>query len=1203
VNELDHLNVELSGRNLIEASAGTGKTYAIVCLYLRLLLEKDLTPAQILVVTFTEAATEELRGRIRGRIREALGVFEGADTEDTFLAGLRDNRNGRGPDRAKAMDNLRFALSSFDTASIFTIHGFCLLALQDNAFESGSLYDTGLVTDQSGLLSEMVDDFWRLRFFDEPAPLLGYALRHGYSPEYFTKFLMEIPISPMVDVRPRYGADEIASVENRCGSAYERLREAWIASRGEIENILTGDKGLSRSADNYRIDLIPSLIENMGKFVAGGNRYDLFEGFDKFRASNMERNSLKKFPPPKHPFFDLCEELQVNVEERFLALRWELVQFVRERMPARKRELNIRFFDDLLKDLYAALQGESGEAAAAAIRGKYRAALIDEFQDTDPVQYEIFHRIYSGSDHPFFIIGDPKQAIYSFRGADIFAYMEAAQDVDKERRFTLTGNWRSTPRLLDAFNALFDNEKKPFVFDTIAFHPVRPGREGEGKQLVVEGEDNTPMKVWNMPPDDDGTPPGVSRANEIVPRAVAAEISRLLAAGTEGKAHIDGRPVVPGDIAVLVRDHRQAGYIRESLEELSITSVMRSDRSIFSTDEARDVLLLLGALADPGSGHKVRAALATDILGMSGNDIALLNEDERSWEQCLEKFRFYHNVWLDNGFMVMSGLLTAGEGVRGRLLRYADGERRMTNLLHCFEIIHHAGHEKGLGLESVLNWFGERVAGGEQAEEYQIRLETDEMAVRIVTVHVSKGLEYPVVFCPFMWGGLKGNDGVVSFHDGFRMVKDFGSPDYSRNRVFACREALAENMRLLYVALTRAKQRCYLLAGKIVGKSTKNRPETSPLSYLFHASAETKNAEDLVGRLAEEVGELTSGRIEEQLMQIAARGKGSISVAPMPSAEEAVRLSASDDEEVFTRREFAGIIDRDWRVASFTSFAAHERGAAELPDRDGAEAGAAVPAAAAAGDATTERSIFTFPRGTKAGIFLHGIFENLDFAGTGPDAVDDVVMKGLEKYGYDVEWQPHISAMVNDVVKTPLSSPGGDFTLSGLKKGSWVTELEFFFPLRFITSDVLAGYFRKWAGGYDDTDLLRLCSALRFRPVRGMVRGFMDMVFEHGGKYYLVDWKSNHLGYSVEDYGRGALKREMTRKLYTLQYLLYTVALNRYLSMRVADYDYSTRFGGVIYVFLRGLKPEAGGECGVFRDIPPAAMIGELTDLLIGTGG
>ena len=194
----------------------------------------------------------------------------------------------------------------------------------------------------------------------------------------------------------------------------------------------------------------------MAAFAAGDNPYDLFEGFEKFCTGDIEAQEMKKNPPPRHDFFDRCEELRQNVTERFLALRAELVEFCRERLPVRKRELNIRFFDDLLTDLYRALCGESGEALAARLREKYRGALIDEFQDTDPVQYDIFRKIFAASDCPLFLIGDPKQAIYSFRGADIFAYLEAAADVDAGKRFTLTGNWRSTPRLLTAFNTIFD---------------------------------------------------------------------------------------------------------------------------------------------------------------------------------------------------------------------------------------------------------------------------------------------------------------------------------------------------------------------------------------------------------------------------------------------------------------------------------------------------------------------------------------------------------------------------------------------------------------------------------------------------------------------------------------------------------------------------------------------------------------------------
>ncbi|PKN59659.1 MAG: exodeoxyribonuclease V subunit beta, partial [Deltaproteobacteria bacterium HGW-Deltaproteobacteria-11] len=496
--------------------------------------------------------------------------------------------------------------------------------------------------------------------------------------------------------------------------------------------------------------------------------------------------------------------------------------------------------------------------------------------------------------------------------------------------------------------------------------------------------------------------------------------------------------------------------------------------------------------------------------------------------------------------------------------------------------------------------FGEKVAAGEKSEEYQIRLETDEKAVKIVTVHVSKGLEYPIVFCPYMWGGIKTDADIATFHDSFVMVKDFGSDQIESHRVLSEKETLAEGLRLLYVALTRAKYRCYLVAGKINDKTGKNRPETSPVSYLFHAPEEIRTVDDLVSRLAAEIRKLTAPDMEKQLEEIAGKADGAISVVPMPAADGSPTYVPSRDEgKPLTSRKPAAAIDRDWRVASFTSFSKRDAEFVELPDRD--ETGGDYPASdmAAAGEEPGGMSIFTFPKGAQAGIFMHGLFEDLDFSRADGEKVDELVLKRLEKSGYSAEWQPHIRGMVGKVVSTPIQTPSGSFSLCDLRKGSWIAELEFFFPLRFITSDLLSQCLRKWSGHTNAADLLQVCSSLGFRPVRGMLRGFMDMVFEHGGKFYLLDWKSNHLGNRPEDYSREKLGRAMGKNLYPLQYLLYTVALNRYLSLRVRDYDYDTCFGGVLYVFLRGVSPENGGETGVFRDIPPVAMVRELTELLV----
>ena len=1195
MRSLNHTGVELSGINLIEASAGTGKTYAIASLYLRLLLEKELLPEQILVVTYTEAATQELRGRIRSRIREALEVMEGGETKDAFLEELYEKSAISGLKKVRNM--LEQALGAFDTASIFTIHGFCLRALQDNAFESGSLFDTELVTDQSELLRDIVDDFWRMHFFREPAPLLGYTLRNRHSPETFISLLKNLHAGTGVEVIPSCSDEEIAALEKECAAACTEICLIWGNERESIMQLLMTDKGLKRSQDTYRKDLLDPLFASLEAFVKGNNPFDLFDGFEKFTSNGISDGTKAKNTPPHHPFFGSCQILNDAVKKRFLALQAELFRFYQDNLPLRKRAGNIRFFDDLLEDLYRALVSDSGgEVLAGILREKYQAALIDEFQDTDPVQYEIFRTIYAGSDAPLFLIGDPKQAIYSFRGADIFAYMRAARDVREERRFTLTDNWRSAPLLLQAFNTLFDNSKRPFVYDEIVYHPLAAGkRERELNQEDESGKEAEPMLLWLM--DSSNEKSGmltVDDANALASSAVAGEIARLL---QDDQTLVGGKSITAGDIAVIVRTHRQAAITLDALRAKGIAGVMRSDRSIFASREAEEVRILLSALGDPGNEPKVRAALVTDMLGRSGNDIAELLDDEESWTECLRQFRAYHDLWQERGCMVMSRELMAKERVRGRLLSYPDasGERRLTNVLHCFELLHREEHERGTGMEGLVAWFSERIGAADEADEYQIRLETDDAAVKIVTVHVSKGLEYPVVFCPFLWGGSNSKSSVVMFHDeAGGLVKDFGSPDFQRHRLLADKESLAESLRLLYVALTRAKYRCYLFSGK-------TRSESSPVNYLLHASTQTRAADNQAVALAAETKTLSAAMMVGELHSLAEGSEGSIGFKMMTrdsvdNMAALSRKSTAAESKSALLRTFSGTLDSIWRVSSFTSFSRHEEKSTELPDRDEPQRGSEAPRSAAG---SGEKSIFTFPRGAQAGIFMHGIFEKLDFSSTSEEVIRELVEKGLERYNFKEEWQPHITAMVQNVLGTSLASPDGAFMLGALDAKSWITELEFFFPLRFIDSSLFGELLESHGLLPCGINLAQLAQSLQFSPVKGMLMGFMDMVFEQDGRYYLLDWKSNHLGNTLDDYGHDAMTQAMQKNLYPLQYLLYTVALNRYLSLRVKNYTYSKHFGGVIYVFLRGASREHGESRGFFRDLPAEGLVEALTHILI----
>jgi exodeoxyribonuclease V beta subunit len=1187
------LTIELGGRNLIEASAGTGKTYAITSLYVRLLVEQGLLPENILVVTFTEAATKELRDRIRQRIRDARDAFAGFPTTDTLFLGLLQAAAGdSGPTAAEALVRLEAALQTFDCAAIATIHGFCNRALQENAFESGSLYDTELTPLQTPLVKGLVDDFWRRTFFGTEAELLSLAAVYNWTPESLTGFLKGKLGNPELEIVPQFTAAEIGASEAACQGAFAAASGIWRSRQEEIRSLMTDHDGLRRSDKTYRHDVLEVLLEELTAYLSGDNPYQIFAGFEKFTAGFIAGQRQKKKEPPTDPFFDCCQTLADSLDQRRLAFLWSLYTFVSDRLPRKKAEQNLRFYDDLLTDLLSALQGESGALLAARIRGKFRAALIDEFQDTDQVQYRIFRAIFADDRMPLFLIGDPKQAIYSFRGADIFAYLAAKDDIPAARHFTMDKNWRSTPQLVAAVNLLFSRQpRRPLLFAKLDYPQVTAAHQEQ--PLLLAGHDAAPLQLWFMGREADSSKPlDLGRARTRIVTTVGREIAALLADGANGSATIGPGPVEPGDIAVIVRSHGEAGLIHEELVSRGIPAVVRSSASIFATDEAVELCTLLAALAEPNHEGKVRAALTTALLGVSGNEIARLleEEDATEWEQHLAGFRDYHDLWQSHGFTTMFRRLLTREGVRGRLLALPNGERRLTNLLHCSELLHAEESSARLGIDPLYTWFCNQVASPPEGDEHQIRLESDEKAVRILTIHVSKGLEFPIVFCPFSWGGVFANDETVVCHDGGRMTADFGSPDLARHRQLAREESLAENLRLLYVALTRAQYRCYLVWGRF------RHSESAALAYLLHGPQGDEPA-DLLDYLAEELKDVSDAALLAPLQALAGEARGALALTVNPEVSGAMVVPAATTLPALHCRTLDRRIETGWKVSSFSSFAEGHHETAELPDRDerrtGEPGAVVIP--------PVESSIFAFPRGARAGTFIHEIFEKLDFAATAAAAVATLVHDALGRSSFSGKWREPLTAMVQQAITVPLGRGDHCFRLADLAPHSWLTEMEFFFPLKFITAKQLTAVLQQHAGSAP-ADLGRVATLLNFREVRGMVRGFVDLVFTHNGKYYLLDWKSNHLGNRVEDYGQEQLSKAMSGNLYPLQYLLYTVALNRYLQLRDPAYCYEDHFGGVFYLFLRGIDA-AQPQFGVFHDVPVAALVQELTACLIDCEG
>ena len=1302
MKEFDLLNAPLEGTNLIEASAGTGKTYTITGLFLRLVLEKNFSIDEILVVTFTEAATEELKDRIRRKLHEATQAFQRLNELTTQplnhsdKAGLKPCATTRPLDQSTtfpppgedaflnelvkrhrysktALRCLRDALLSFDQAAIFTIHGFCRRMLYENAFESGSFFDTELVTDQEDLKGEIVDDFWRRYFYNASPLFIHYAINNKISPGSLLDLIGNEVSRPYLKIIPQFEPPDSSHQEKEFKECFNEICKAWQSSRAEVKTIFISDGSLNRN--RYREANIPIWLNCMDDYVASdGNDPALFKGFEKFTTSELKRGVKKNHVQPTHPFFELCEKLKEKQEElekifeqRLLGLKAELLDYVQNELTRRKGEKNIQSFDDLLLKLYRALEEKhekGGEALATAIRRKFKAALIDEFQDTDPVQYAIFKKVFGSQNSVLFLIGDPKQAIYGFRGADIFAYMDAARHV--ESRYTLKENWRSEPGLITAINSIFANANHPFVYEGIPFQPAAPPTKKDPEVLRIDGQSEPPFQFWfldarkvtksvtvhgfypvslraersNLRFDkpaigiaSSSRKAGLLAMTKSVPRqrlpesgheaklalkvitktlarelilgAVAVEISRLLGLGRNNKALLGKRPLKEGDVAVLVRTNAEARLIQEALSRFHIPSVLHSTGNLFDSHEALEMERVLAGISEPNHERLLKAALTTDMIGLRGEDLDALMEDETGWEALLVKFRAYQNLWNKHGFIRMFRYLLSEENVRSRLMSLPDGERRNTNLLHLSEVLHQASIEEKLGMTGVLKWLSEqRDPNTKRSEEHELRLETDENAVKVVTIHKSKGLEYPVVFCPFAWGGsrFRRSKEPFTFHDeddNMRLTLDLGSADMDENRVFAEKEQLAENLRLFYVALTRAKNRCYFVWGRF------KEAETSAPAYLLH-QPESWEGKSIVSATGERFSALTDKDLFEELRTLERKANGTINLVEMRTIApgEYFPLNDSTTQRLndpttlpLTCREFSGDIDRSWRISSFSSLISGQPRGAELADRDAISLPDSYNQMALEESTLEEEpsGIFAFPGGTKAGTFLHDILEHLDFAQKDTSPMEKLVTEKLDVYGFEPTWQETICRMIQKVLSVPLEPSRKDFTFSRIRNADRLNELEFYFPLQSISPKKLAGLLRSCFSSHFPEHIERL----HFAPVRGFMKGFIDMVFQFEGRFYLVDWKSNFLGGRVGDYGQEALAAVMEKEFYVLQYYIYTLALDQYLRLRLAGYNYETHFGGVYYIFLRGVDPERGPDFGIYRDLPSSELVESLREGLI----
>ena len=1218
---LDLQTSSFTGRSLIEASAGTGKTWTLTALYARLLLEQQLSVSQILVVTYTTAATAELRERIRARLAELLAVYEGTPSKDAFLSELHRRHPGE-----DARRRLLLAVHGFDEAAIFTIHGFCQRALQDSAFEAGGDFDSELTQDDREVLDALLGDAWRHVLADAEPAWARYLAKQKITPAVLRQRLRNHLGKPYLRIEPREqpAQDELTDAN----AAWERAAALWHEAGQAWVDELCAHPGLSQST--HKVGKFPLWQGELDSYFA--DPAALFEppqALDKLGTTALAKACKKGHEAPvcalAHALDDLAQALAEAIpagKQKLIALQVQLLDQLNAELPARKAAQRLLAFDDLLNRLDEALHGPAGDDLAATLRTQYPLALIDEFQDTDPVQYRIFDRIYPvapgvasgslarkassedrgstsgtarseretdaasesrsspGGDLCF--VGDPKQAIYAFRGADLATYLTARDAA--ARRYDLPFNYRSTPQLIDALNRLFDRPQ-PFAENGLDYPPVSAGAKPRAQLVLPEDVGTAPLAlVWLG---DEGFSKG--RAGEIAATDTAQRIAGLLAASAQGQAYFDEEgqrtPLRGGDIAVLVASHREAASVAGELAARGVPSVRRGRDSVWHSEEAGELAAVLAAYAEPGREGVLRYALASRLLGRDAAQLARCQDDERAWDKERADAEQYHQLWQQHGFMRVFRAWLDQEQVAERLLAGIDGERRLTNLLHLAELLQAESLQRP-GLEALLAWFnGQRNSEG-AGDDALLRLESDAERVQIVTIHTAKGLEYPLVFCPFLWDGkLLGpfTDSARCHDEHGQPLLDLGSAQLDQHLERARREVFAEKLRLTYVALTRARDRLWLHWGPVAvpkpNQKTGALPDeglhSSALAWLLHGRQ--LPGDDALAELAGHLSEKPGVALAAELDRLAESSHGMLARVALLDRE----ASAGGEQRAqapAALQQFQRSLHSAWRIGSFSGLAAGMH--MEAPDRDAL----AMPAASEPG-----AGFFAFPRGARAGTCLHAILE--DWA-RDKAPLAELIAPALTAHGIDAElWSAVASEQLQRVLDTDLNGAG--LTLASLQRARRLPELGFTFPVASLDVQRLRVLLADPAMGLDEP--LRLAAErLEFDSLEGFLKGFIDLTFEHDGRWYILDYKSNWLGPDASHYGGERLLQALAGEHYYLQYLIYLVALRRFLRQRLADFS-NERLGGAYYLFLRGMP-----QAGVYFARPSDELLDALDHLFAG---
>ncbi len=1140
---------------LIEASAGTGKTYTLSVLVVRLLLEKKHSIKEILITTYTNAACEEIKIRIRNILISLQVILKENNSikKDAFLDHYKKiilhlNES----EKKKHLSLVTQALKDLDDTLIGTIHHIGMHLLSEFSFESGLNLQSPRIEESKQWIEKAIKDFWRHYFYTtKDVDFAHYLMEEAKinSPEClfnFVKnfFLKEYLLLPSLESLKKR---KTKSKKNEWFKIWDQFCCYWKKNRKELSKLVSNlrkveaEKILKEGDEWTQINQIP---------------VNLPKSFENKKLLKLKTKEAFK----THSFFYFLETLQtliLNIKKehflKMLFLKHELLIYVKKRIAFFKEKWDWQDYNDPLETLRHSLLTKKNEAITKEIQAKYQVAFIDEFQDTNASQYEIFFHLFG--QKKLFLIGDPKQSIFEFQGANIYTYLKAKKEI--KLHYTLKKNWRSSKNLLQGLNCLFSEIKNPFKIKEIPFVSLDPSLEIS--PLIKNGlEETKPIKIHYLLKEENNLSKKI--ANEKIYQLITHEITKLLK--KRSSITFANKALKPNDIAVLVRTNEQILSFKKYFEKANIPYQATTQEDPFKTEEAENLLHFLKSVYDNHKEDLLKGSLAGPFFDYSNEKI------KNELENQAILFKTYKQLWKEKGFMAMIKKWIQDSHLRSHLLKTNMGKNKLSNFLTLIEILNLHHFKKKTNALSLLNYFEKKIntkVKTSQDDLLENQKQIYQEGVILSTIHKSKGLEYPMVYCPFLWDKIDptNKEKAISFYDlkeeKFTYYFDSENNQYQQYKEKEEEQTFHESTRLLYVGMTRAKYQLSIIYGNI------NKSEKSALFNLLKPYHQKEKEKD---EMIEDFFNISLLKQKNPFIEVILENQ---TLKESPLKESKTNLEYLEKPPALKK------IEKKFQIGSFSSWI-HGIEEHKLNKEDDQED----PLSPFNEDLENEDSIFSLPKGIFMGKLFHSLLEEWVVLKNEKEIFKKKIKEVCLKKGISKLNEQKIKIILKRATSLYLKSPEENyFSLKDINSKEMVSEMGFIYPLKKANFDFVKKFFLQ-------QEMLK-----SFRISKGFFKGFIDLVFKKEKRYYLIDWKSNYLGNQFENYENKFLKQAMEKYHYFIQASMYLLALHLYLKNKLQHYDYQKDIGGIYYIFLRGLKEEnqKKNQNGIFYFNPGKKII------------